>query len=125
MVKGSLLGWAAWAWGACQPRVCLSQWGGGGGGGGGGGIEGLGVILTGADEFGCAGMVFQAACVVFGGEGLQGVLGYPVLGKQAAGDLAERGDGVDEFADEGAGGAFFVGADVFADVGEIQHFAGG
>ena len=70
-------------------------------------------------------MVFQAACVVFGGEGLQGVLGYPVLGKQAAGDLAERGDGVDEFADERAGRAFFVGADVFADVGEIQHFAGG
>ena len=53
------------------------------------------------------------------------MLGYPVLGKLAAGDLAERGDGVDEFADERAGRAFFVGADVFADVGEIQHFAGG
>ena len=26
MVKGSLLGWAAWVWGACQPRVCLSHW---------------------------------------------------------------------------------------------------
>ena len=81
--------------------------------------------MAGADEFGCAGMVFQAACVVFGGEGLQGVVGYPMLVKLVGGDLGERGDGVDELADERAGGAFFVGADVFADVGEIQHFAGG
>ena len=44
-------------------------------------------------------MVFQAACVVFGGEGLQGVVGNPVLIELAGGDLGERGDGVDEFAD--------------------------
>ena len=101
--------------------VVLQEWGGGGLGV----AECLGIVLAGADEFGGAGLGFQAACVVLGGEGLQGVMGYPMLVKLVGGDLGERGDGVNKLADERAGGAFFVGADVFADVGQIQHFAGG
>ena len=48
----------------------------------------------------------------------------PFLRQLGAADAGQGGDAVGQAVEQGGRRAFFVAADVAADVGQIQHFAG-
>ena len=78
-------------------------------------VERVGKILAGAEQL-------QAAFVleIARGKGLQRVVGHPAAHEVLAAQIGERGNAVHQFAQKCGRGAFGIGADVAADVGQIQ-----